>query len=139
MLVLVDLFILKVIVAAELGVASSHGVGGFQQIVAEETIAGLDELGILGLEVAGLMLCPDEAGKLGHGGLGLETVDIAYFSDDTGRVNLADARDGCKGVMNDLKLLLNGFVQNLDLTFQRPHGGDRDRHSLIYGIVHGFG
>ena len=34
MLVLVDLLELEVVVAPELGVASSHGVGGFQQIVA---------------------------------------------------------------------------------------------------------
>lgn len=32
MLELVDLFEFEVIVAPELGVASSHGVGGFQQI-----------------------------------------------------------------------------------------------------------
>jgi len=35
MLVSVDLFELEVIVATELGVASSHGVGGFQQIIAK--------------------------------------------------------------------------------------------------------
>ena len=35
MLVLVDLFEFEVIVTPELGVASSHGVGGFQQVVAE--------------------------------------------------------------------------------------------------------
>ena len=34
MLVLVDLLELEVVVTPELGVASSHGVGGFQQIVA---------------------------------------------------------------------------------------------------------
>ena len=34
-LVLVDLFEFEVIVTPELGVASSHGVGGFQQVVAE--------------------------------------------------------------------------------------------------------
>ena len=50
MLVSVDLFILEVIVAPELGVASSHGVGSFQQVVAEETVAGLDESGVLGLK-----------------------------------------------------------------------------------------
>ena len=43
MLVLVCLFVLEVVITPELGVASSHGVGGFQQVVAKETIAGLDE------------------------------------------------------------------------------------------------
>ena len=33
MLELIDLFEFKVIVAPELGVASSRGVGGFQQVV----------------------------------------------------------------------------------------------------------
>ena len=41
MLVLVDLFEFEVIVTPELGVASSHGVGGFQQVVAEIAVAGL--------------------------------------------------------------------------------------------------
>ena len=54
MLELVDLLELEVVVAPKLGVASSHGVGGFQQIVAEETVAGLDELGVLGLKLTGL-------------------------------------------------------------------------------------
>ena len=35
MLVLVDLMVLEVIVAPELGVASSHRVGSFQEVVAE--------------------------------------------------------------------------------------------------------
>ena len=39
MLVLVDLFEFEVIVTPELGVASSHGVGGFQQVVAEIAVA----------------------------------------------------------------------------------------------------
>ena len=124
MLVLVDLFILKVIVAADLGVASSHRVGGFQQIVTEETVAGLDKPGVLGLKVAGLVLIPDKAGELGNRGLGLETVDIADLGDDTGGVDLADAGNGCKGVMNDFKLLLNGLIQHLALAFQGPHGNN---------------
>ena len=41
MLVLVDLFEFEVIVAPKLGVASSHGVGGLQQVVAEIAVAGL--------------------------------------------------------------------------------------------------
>ena len=39
---LVDLVELEVVVAPKLGVASSHGVGGFQQVVAEIAVAGLD-------------------------------------------------------------------------------------------------
>ena len=39
MLVLVDLFEFKVIVTPELGVASSHRVGSFQQVVAEIAVA----------------------------------------------------------------------------------------------------
>ena len=42
MLILVDLLILEVIVAPELGIASSHRVGGFQQVVAEIAVAGLN-------------------------------------------------------------------------------------------------
>ena len=60
MLELVDLFVLEVVVAPKLGVASSHRVGGFQQIVTEIAVAGLDEPGMLCLEVAGLVLCPDK-------------------------------------------------------------------------------
>ena len=48
MLVLVDLFEFEVIVTPELGVASSHGVGGFQQVVAEIAVAGLNHLRMFG-------------------------------------------------------------------------------------------
>ena len=92
MLVPVDLFELEVIVAPELGVASSHGVGGFQQIVTKETVAGLDEPGVLGFKFPGLVLGPDKAGELGHRRLGLETVDVADFGDDASGVDFADAR-----------------------------------------------
>ena len=135
MLVLVDLFEFEVIVASELGVASSHGVGGFQQIIAEETITRLDEPGVLGFEVAGLVLIPYESSELGDRGLGLKTMDIGDFSDDAGGVNLANAGNGCKGVMDDFKLLLNGLIQYLDLAFLGPHSCDRNRHGLVYGIV----
>ena len=93
MLVSVDLFEFEVIVAPELGVASSHGVGGFQQVVTKETIAGFDEFPVLGVKFPGLVLCPDKTGKLGHGCLGLKAVDIANLGDDTGGVDLADAGD----------------------------------------------
>lgn len=52
------------------------------------------------------------------------------------RVVTMYARDGDKGVWDDFKLLLNGFVQDLDLLSQRTHGGNRDCHRLIYGVVH---
>lgn len=54
---LVDLFEFEVIVAPKLGVASSHGVGGFQQVVAEITVAGFDHLRIFGFKIAGLAAC----------------------------------------------------------------------------------
>ena len=43
MLVLMNLFVLEVVIAPKLRVASSHRVGGFQQVIAEETIARLDQ------------------------------------------------------------------------------------------------
>ena len=66
MLILVDLLILEVIVAPELGIASSHRVGGFQQVVAEIAVAGLDHPGVFSLKFTGLVLCPDKAGELGN-------------------------------------------------------------------------
>ena len=102
MLELVELFVLEVVVAPKLGVASSHRVGGFQQIVAEIAVAGLDEPGMLRLKVAGLVLRPDEAGILGNGGFGLKPVDIADLGDNTGRVDLADTGNGSKRVRDDL-------------------------------------
>ena len=128
MLVLIDLFIFEVIVAPELGVASSHGVGGFQQVVAKETIAGLDEFPVLGFKLPGLVLGPDEAGEFGHRRLGLKAMDVTDFGDDTGGVDLADAWDGSQRVGDDFELLLNSLVQNLELLFQSPHGGDRNGH-----------
>ena len=98
MLELIDLFEFEVIVAPELGVASSHGVGGFQQVVTEIAVTGLDELGMLSLKVAGLVLRPDKAGKLGNGRLRVKAVDIADLGNDTGGVDLADTGDGGKRV-----------------------------------------
>ena len=138
MLVLVDLFEFEVIVAPELGVTSSHGVGGFQQIIAEIAVAGLNHLGMLRFKVTGLVSAPDKTGKLGHRCLGIETADVTNFSDDTGGVDLANAWNGSQGVRNDLELLLNGFVQHLDLLFQGPHRGNEDGHGLVHGIVHRF-
>ena len=91
MLVLGDFFEFEVIVAPKLGVASSHGVGGFQQVVAEIAVARLDHLGMLGFKVTGLVLMPDKTGKFGNRGLRVKTMDIANFSDDTSGVDLANA------------------------------------------------
>ena len=63
------------------------------------------------LEVAGLVLCPDETGVLGNRGLRFKAVNIANLGDDTGRVDRADTGDGSQNIGNDLKLLLNGFFQ----------------------------
>ncbi len=135
MLELIDLFELEVIVAPELRVASSHGVGGFQQIAAEVEVAGLDEFGVLGLEVAGLVLCPDKASVFGNRCLGVETVDIADLSDDTGRVDFAYARDGGQCVGDDLELLFNGLVQNLNLPVHRPASWRWPRTWIRGGLV----
>ena len=109
MLVLVDLFEFEVIVTPELGVASSHGVGGFQQVVAEIAVAGFNHSGV-GLEVARLAPVPDKAGVFGNRGLGIKTVDITNLSNDTGGVDLANTGDGGQSVRNDFKLLFNGLI-----------------------------
>ena len=113
MLVLVDLFEFEVIVTPELGVASSHGVGGFQQVVAEIAVAGFNHSGVFGLEVARLAPVPDKAGVFGNRGLGIKTVDITNLSNDTGGVDLANAWDGCQRVSNDLKLVFNALSKIL--------------------------
>ena len=110
MLELVDLFEFEVIVAPELGVASSHRVGGFQQIVAEVAVAGFNHPGVFRLKVAGLVLVPDEAGKLGNLGLRVEAANVADLGDDTGGVDLADTGNGGQGIWYDLKLVFNGLV-----------------------------
>ena len=94
MLALIDLVVFEVIVALKLGVASSHRVCSFQQVVAKESVAGFDHAGVLGFEIARLMLCPHKAGVLGNGSLRLETVDVADLGDDTSGVDFADARNG---------------------------------------------
>ena len=110
MLVLVDLFEFEVIVTPELGVAASHGVGGFQQVVAEIAVAGFNHSGVFGLEVARLAPVPDKAGVFGNRGLGIKTVDITNLSNDTGGVDLANTGDGGQSVRNDFKLLFNGLI-----------------------------
>ncbi len=64
MLVLVDLFKFEVVVAPELGVASSHRVGGFQQIVAEIAVAGFNHSGMLRFKFTGLILCQTRPANL---------------------------------------------------------------------------
>ena len=91
MLVLVDLFEFEVIVAPELGVASSHRVGSFQQVVAEIAVAGFNHLGVFGFKSTGLVFMPDKTSKLGDRGLRVETVDVADLSDDTCGVDLPNA------------------------------------------------
>ena len=49
---------------------------------------------MFGFKFTGLAFVPDKTGKLSDRGLRVETVDIANLSDDTGGVNLANARDG---------------------------------------------
>lgn len=90
---LVDLLEFEVVVAPKLGVASSHGVGSFQQIVTEITVAGLNELSVLGFKITGLVLRPNDSGILGDRGLGVKAVDVADLGDDTGGVDLSDAGD----------------------------------------------
>ena len=50
--------------------------------------------------------------------------------------DLADAGNRGQGVWNDSKYLFNLFIKNLDLLFQRPHGGNANSHSLVDRIVH---
>ena len=61
-----------------------------------------------------------------------ETIDITDFGDDTSGIDLANDGDRGQRVWDDLKLLLNSLVQHLDLTIQRPHGGNGDGHNLVY-------
>ena len=109
MLELVDLMELEVIVLPELGVASSHGVGGFQQVVPKIAVSGFNHPGMLRFKFTRLVFVPNQTGKLGDGSLGVEAVNVADFSDDAGGVNLANARNGSQGVRDDFKLLLNGL------------------------------
>ena len=47
MLVVPHLFVLEVVVPLKFGVASSHGIRSFQQVVTQETVAGFNETGVL--------------------------------------------------------------------------------------------
>ena len=115
MLVLVDLMVFAVVVAPELGVASSHGVGGFLQVVAEIAVAGFNHTEVLCLEFTGLVFVLDKAGKLGTRGLVIEAVDIANLSNDAGRVNLAYPGNRRQCVWDNFKLLFNGLIRYLRL------------------------
>ncbi len=76
MLESIDLMEFEIIVAPEFRVASSHGVGDFQQIVAEISVAGLDETSCFRLKLTGLVLRPDKACVLGDRGLRIKTADL---------------------------------------------------------------
>mgnify|MGYP000870019112 CR=1 FL=1 len=64
MLEFINLFELEVIVAPKLRVASSHGVGSFQQVIAEKAVTGLDQMSILSVNAKGncpkidIVFCP---------------------------------------------------------------------------------
>ena len=89
----VDLIEFKVIEAAKLRVAPSERIGSFEEVIAEITITGLDEVGDIGVEVTGFVFVPDDAGVFGEGSMVVKTVDVADFGDDAGRVDKADALD----------------------------------------------
>ena len=75
MLVLVDPFEFKVVVAPGLGVAPSHRISGFQQAVAVVAVFGFNLFGIV----------PDEVGKLGNRVSRIKMADISDCNDDAGR------------------------------------------------------
>ena len=52
MLVVPHLFVLEVVVPLKFGVASSHGIRSFQKVVTQETVAGLNETGVLSVKYA---------------------------------------------------------------------------------------
>lgn len=139
MLAYIDLFEFEVIVAAKFGIASSHGIRSFQQVVTKETVAGLDQVGSLGFKVTGLVLRPNKTCILGNRSLRLKAADVADLSDDTGRVNRTDAGNGSQGIGNDFKLLFNGLFKSLDLKLHSAHSGDGGRHGLINRVVDGLG
>ena len=51
----------------------------------------LDKFGVLGLEIAGLVLCPNQAGVFGNGCLRVKAVDIAGLGNDTGGVSTSSS------------------------------------------------
>ena len=110
MLILVDLFEFKVIVALVLRVATHERMGGFTQVVFEETVARADEAGIVSFKHTGLVLRPGKAGKFSKSGLSIKTVDIADFGDDTSGKYGADTRNRSQCVGDVVKLALNFFI-----------------------------
>lgn len=75
MLELLDLFEFEIIVAPRLGVAFSHRVGGFQQVVAKIAVTGFNHPGVLSFKFTGLVLNPDNTSKLCDRGLRTEAVE----------------------------------------------------------------
>ena len=64
---------------------SSYTVGRLDQVVAQIAVAALAERGIFGLELAGFVGRPGQAGKLGDGVIVGEAADIAQFGDQSRR------------------------------------------------------
>ena len=136
MLVLVDLFKFEVIVAPKLGVASSHGVGGLQQVVAEIAVAGFDHFGMLGFKVTGLVPVPDKTGKFGNRGLRVKTMDIADFSDDTSGVDLANAGDGGQCIRDDSNCCSMALSRTLTCSFSARMEAIETAMAWFTGVVH---
>lgn len=105
MLELVDLFVFDVKVAPELGVASCHGVGGFQQIVAKETVAGLIILVCSDSKSPDWCCDTHKIGILGNRCLSVKPEIVTDFGDDAGRVDFTDSRNGCKRIRDDFVLV----------------------------------
>ena len=78
MLVLVNLMVLEIAVAPELGNASFSELA-LPTVVAEIFVLGFNHPGVLCLEFTGLVFVPDKTGKLGDRGLRIKAVDIANF------------------------------------------------------------
>ena len=93
MLASIDLFVLEVIVTLELRVASSHRVGGFQQIVTKISVTRFDQVCRFGLIIARLVLRPNESGIFGKRGVRIETANISDFRNDTGRIDFSNSRN----------------------------------------------
>jgi len=79
------------VIFTEFFIAHSNRVGSFNEVVAQESVAGFDAGGVLLLEDAGLVPAPRQTRVLGDGGLILEPFNIAEFAEQTGCIDFADA------------------------------------------------
>jgi len=57
------------------------------------------------------MFVPHQAGKFGQGLVAFKTLNIAHFSQDTGRVNRADPLDGIQSLRKGFQVFCNQLVQ----------------------------